>query len=292
MDLTLTPNIIDGNDLTAEIFNKRYKHLKTPLIIKNYAIQFPAGKLWTFDYFKEKLGDKKVGIFDNKIKRNTAYVVPDLHLPFSTFLDIIQKNEETSYRMFLFDMFKECPELKIDFPTPEIMKGLLGNIGFCFFGGKNTSVRFHYDIDASNVLMTQVLGRKQVILIAPEYNELIYRVPYSSFSLIDLENPDYESFPGLAHVKGYNFILEPGDALFMPSRYWHFNTYLEGGMAISYRSISSSPEDIITGLLNTTVRIAFDKTMDRILHHRWFEMKKERAKKLAEERLKQIIAEQ
>ena len=82
--------------------------------------------------------------------------------------------------------------------------------------------------------------------------------------------------------------MEPGDALFMPSRFWHFNTYLEGGMALSYRALSSAPEDVITGLLNTTVRIAFDKTMDKILQNKWFEIKKERAKKLVDAELRSL----
>lgn len=285
MDLTLQPNCIDGSELTVQLFNQKYKNTKVPLVIKNFAIQFPAGKLWTFDYFKKKLGTRQVGVFDNNIKRNTAYVIPDLYMPFGDFLDIIQKDEETSFRMFLFDMFKECPELRKDFPTPDIMKGILGKIGFSFFGGKNTTVRFHYDIDATNVLMTQVLGRKKVILISPDYNKLIYKVPFASFSLINLENPDYETFPGLKHVKGYNFILEPGDALFMPSCFWHYNTYLEGGMAISYRSLPSSADDLLTGLLNTTVRLAFDKTMNKLWHEKWYELKKEKAKKRARDEM-------
>ncbi len=146
---------------------------------------------------------------------------------------------------FLFNMFKEFPELRKEFPTPEIIKGPLGNIGFAFFGGKNTKVRFHYDIDCSSVLMTQIIGRKRVILIPPLYNSLIYKVPFSSFSLIDPDAPDFEKFPALRYVQGYDFILHPGDALFMPSCYWHFNTYLEGGMAVSYRALATKPADII-----------------------------------------------
>lgn len=288
MDLTLQPYIIDGEDFSKELFDKEYKSSKIPLIIKNYSRQFPAGKKWTFDYFKQKLGDQKVGIFDNNIKRNTAFTEADLHMPFADFLDIIQKDEETNYRMFAFDIFKECPELRKDFPTPDIMKGILGKLVLSFFGGKNTTVRFHYDIDGSNVLMTQVLGKKRVILISPDYNNLVYKVPYTSFSLIDLKNPDYEKYPGLKFVKGYDFILEPGDALFMPSRYWHFNTYLEGGMAISFRSLSHSPKDILTGVLNTTTRILFDKTMNGILNDKWYEIKTNRAKKMVETEIEKI----
>ena len=207
-------------------------------------------------------------------------------MPFSEYLDIIGSNEETPLRIFLFNIFKEFPELRKEFPTPVIMKGILGKMGFAFFGGKNTTVRFHYDIDASNVLMTQILGQKRVILVSPEYNRLIYKLPFSSFSLIDPEQPDLKKFPALRYVKGYDFILYPGDALFMPSRYWHFNTYLEGGMAVSYRSMAHHTVDLYNGLMNTTVRLAFDKLMFSLFKEKWTEYKVQVAFDRADEELR------
>lgn len=275
MDLSLNIDHINANELTTEYFRNNYLKKSKPLIIKGYSHLFPAGKKWTFNYLSGKFGDFKVGIFDNRINKNTAYVKPDFYMPFSEYLSIIQKNEETPFRIFLFNMFKEFPELRKEFPTPVIMNGILGKIGFAFFGGKNTTVRFHYDIDASSVLMTQLIGRKRVILVSPEYNKLIYKLPFSSFSLIDPDRPDLQQYPALKHVKGYDFILYPGDALFMPSRFWHFNTYLEGGMAVSYRSMAHSTADLYTGMMNTTLRLAFDKSMNNILKNRWVEIKKE-----------------
>lgn len=277
MDLSLQIDRINANELTNEFFRNNYLKKSKPLIISNYSSLFPAGKIWTMEYLREKLGSFHVGIFDNTIKTTTAYVEPHFHMPFSKYLDIIQKNEETPYRIFLFNMFKEFPELRKEFPTPPIMKGILGKIGFAFFGGKNTTVRFHYDIDASNVLLTQIIGRKRVVLVSPEYNKLIYKLPYSSFSLIDPEKPDLNRFPALRYVKGYDFILYPGDALFMPSRFWHFNTYLEGGMAVSYRSMAHHTSDLFQGLMNTTLRLAYDKFMTKLFTEQWTNHKKDKA---------------
>jgi hypothetical protein len=136
--------------------------------------------------------------------------------------------------------------------------------------------------------MSQVIGRKRVVLISPVYDSLLYKVPFSSFSLIDLEKPDYEKFPGLKYVEGYDFILQPGDALFMPGRYWHFNTYLEGGMAVSYRILSSKPADIYNGIMNTTLRLLFDKAMNNALGEKWMERKKAIAFENAGKAMKKI----
>ena len=194
-------------------------------------------------------------------------------MSFSKFLDIIQKDEETPYRIFLFNMFKEFPELRKEFTTPPHAKGVLGDLGLAFFGGKNTTVRVHFDLDCSSVLMTQFIGRKRVVLIPPEFETLFYKLPFSGFSMVDIENPDYDKFPGLKYVKGYEFIMEPGDAIFMPSRYWHYNTYLEGGMAVSYRILGNTPETVYNGIMNTSFRLFYDKMMGKALKDKWVEKK-------------------
>jgi hypothetical protein len=292
MNLTLQIDHVEANKISRDEFRKNYLLASRPLILHDFAYQFPAGHLWTFDYLNQKIGNYRIGVFDNSVKTATAYVQPHLKMPFSQFTDIIQRDEETPYRIFLFNLFKEFPEFRKEFPTPDILKGPLGNIGFAFFGGKNTRVRFHYDIDCSSVLMTQIIGRKRVILIPPLYNSLIYKVPLSSFSLIDPDAPDYNKFPALRYVLGYDFILHPGDALFMPSRYWHFNTYLEGGMAVSYRALACRPADIYNGIMNSTIRLVSDKILSGILGERWMEQKKKAAIENANDMMEQIDKEQ
>ncbi len=292
MNLNLQIDHLEAKDLSLEEFRKSYLLASRPLVLHNFASLFPAGHLWTFEYLNQKIGDYKIGVFDNSVKTNTAYVQPHFKMPFSQFTEIIQRDEETPYRIFLFNLFKEFPEFRKDFPTPDFVKGALGNLGFAFFGGKNTKVRFHYDIDCSSVLMTQIIGRKRVILIPPLYNSLIYKVPWSSFSLIDPDVPDLEKFPALRYVYGYDFILQPGDALFMPSRFWHFNTYLEGGMAVSYRALATTTADIYNGFMNTTLRLVADKTMNRLMGDRWMERKKNIAIQNANEMMDQINKEQ
>lgn len=274
MNLTLQIDQANAQELTREEFRKQYLANSRPLIIKGFADLFPAGKLWTFEYLNKIMGNFEIGIIDNSKNKNTAYTGYDIKMKFSEFSEIIQRDEETPYRIFLFNMFREFPQLRKEFPTPDLINGVLGNLGLTFFGGKNTRVRFHFDIDCSGVLMTQLIGRKRIILIPPLYDQLIYKVPFTSFSLIEPDKPDYERYPALRHVQGYDFIMKPGDALFMPSRYWHFNTYLEGGMAVSYRILASNPSDIYNGIMNTSFRLMFDKVMNAIMQERWMEKKK------------------
>jgi hypothetical protein len=138
--------------------------------------------------------------------------------------------------------------------------------------------------------MTQFIGRKRVVLIGPEYETLFYKLPFSGFSMVNIEKPDYEKFPGLKYVKGYDFVMDPGDALFMPSRYWHYNTYLEGGMAVSYRVMASTAESVFNGVMNTSLRLVYDKMMGKVLKDKWVDRKMASSIKRAEQEIQKLAS--
>jgi ribosomal protein L16 Arg81 hydroxylase len=288
VDLSL--KIDEVGDISVEDFKRNYLIPQKPLLIKGGIFKkTPAYEKWTIDYFKQQLGELEVDIYDNsKIKaKTTALTSGDLKMKFGQFLDIIKENKPTTLRMFLFNGFKHKPELQRDFEKPEIFKGLL-NIGFLFFGGNSTSVRMHFDIDHSNVLMTQIKGRKKVILISPEYNDLIYKIPLNTFSLVDFEKIDYEKFPAMKYAKGYEFIMNDGDSLFMPSAYWHFNSYLDGGYALSYRMMGYHLADKYNGVMNVTLRLLLDKFMTKVANERWTQMKVQGAMRNAERAMQRL----
>jgi hypothetical protein len=283
MDLSLKVDTVET--ITVEDFKKKYFYPQKPVIIKGLLNHIPARK-WDLNYMKDKLGRNKVGVFDNRIKKDSAYTIPDLEMPFSDFADIIAKDEKCPYRLFLFNGFRHAPQLKKEFPCPDFFKGIMGGLGLMFFGGKQTGVRMHFDSDMSNVLHTQVHGRKQILLFAPEYSDLLYKLPFNTFCLGDPEKPDYEKHPALRYVKGYKIELEPGDTLFMPSAYWHYMKYLEGGFAVTYRKLAGSLRGKYNGLMYLTFRLWFDKLMLFLAGKKWVAFKERFAVQKANEAMK------
>lgn len=281
MDLSLKIDVV--KNMSANRFNEMYMKPQKPVIIKGLADSEIAGKKWSIDYFKNTMGNVLIDVYDNKNVNSSAsaYNTPDLTMKLGDYLDIIAKDEHTDLRIFLFNMFKYYPKLRDEFPCPEIMKGVLDGVGYMFFGGKDTTVRIHYDIDMSSVLHTHFGGRKRVVLIAPEYNALLYRLPLNTYSLIDMDDPNYDIYPGLELVRGYDFILESGDSLFMPSGYWHYMTYLEGSFSVSYRKIAPSFQAKLQGFVNIGIYMPFDKLMNKIMGSKWLEIKKQIAEKNA-----------
>ena len=290
MDLSLKIDTLTGID--KETFTTKYLNPQKPFVIRGLVKQTPAHKKWCLDYIKTKLGDVEVDVYDNTIKTNTAYTHGDLKMRFSDFVEIIRKKEPTSYRLFLFDGFKHSPELRQEFPCPSFFNGILGKIGFMFFGGQSTKVRMHFDIDMSNVLLTQFEGKKRVVLFSPEYHDLLYRTPLNTFSAVAIDHPDFQKYPALKYVKGYDIMLEEGDSLFMPSGYWHYITYQEGGFGVSYRKMAHNLNLKYQGVSNLTYRLWLDKIMSATLKNKWLAYKTKIAFQRADKALKEIEAKQ
>lgn len=289
MDLSLKIDVVEN--ISEKEFKEKYFIPQIPVVIKGLTKKIPAGEKWSLDYFKQTMGHHVVPVYDNKNpNKGSAYTHHDLDMKFSEFIDVIRKDEDCSLRLFLFNLFKLNPELSKEFPCHDFARGIMGKVGFTFFAGKNTTVRIHYDIDVSNVFHTHFEGKKRVVLFSPAYNTLLYKLPYNTYSLINIDKPDYEKYPALRYVKGYDFTIEHGDTVFMPAAYWHYMTYLGGGFSVSYRKMGARAGQKLEGLLNLTTRLWYDKAMNKMKGEKWLAEKEAIAAAKAKTAIQQLDA--
>lgn len=270
LDLSLPIDVIYNPG--KQKFREQYEKQHRPVLIKGLLNEQPAGEKWSLNWFRGFLGKDQVSLFDNRVETHkwSHTTRPDIQMTFDEYFDIIERDEYTPLRMFAANLFKVYPGLKKDFRCPDIIKNPLGFLGLMFLGGKDTKVRGHFDIDRSSVLLSQVFGRKRVTLVGPEYSSLLYRLPFNMHTMVDLDTPDYEAYPGLKYVKGGEVILEPGDSLFIPPGYWHFITYLNGGMGVAYRKMNRNPLKVLRGIFAVMFEIPFDKSMNYLFGKKWF----------------------
>ena len=69
-----------------------------------------------------------------------------------------------------------------------------------------------------------------------KYSNDIYLNPdlmYANSSLADFENPDFNEFPKLKDVKMEDVVMEEGDCLFMPAKYFHLMRSLSPSISVS-----------------------------------------------------------
>lgn len=280
--------LIDGIDrvdgITRKEFQEKYMKPQKPVIVKHfYGKDAPLYKKWTFDYFKKELGDLKVGIYDvegKTRKDDRSYKGANDFMKFGEYLDMVQAGP-TSRRLFLFNVFKHQPELFNDFEFPDVADRVLKRLPLAFFGGEGAVTRIHRDMDNSNVYLTELHGQKRVVLFDPKYSDMLYRYPFGTHTSIDINNPDYEKYPALDKVVGYDCVIEAGDTVFMPSGWWHHIEYQSAGIGFSMRSISPYTSTLLRGLLQVGFLTHVDEVMRFLLKDKWFNMKKEMAEKRA-----------
>ncbi|QBE63825.1 cupin-like domain-containing protein [Pseudoduganella lutea] len=99
--------------------------------------------------------------------------------------------------------------------------------------GNRTRIAAHYD--APDNLACVTAGRRRFTLFPPDQLPNLYVGPLDftpagqAISLVDLHAPDFERFPRFAEALEHAQVaeMEPGDALFIPSMWWHHVEALE-----------------------------------------------------------------
>ncbi len=242
MSFILDPVDIVEN-ISPEDFRKNYLLPRRPLVIKGLSQSWPAREKWDIDYFKNVAGDLEVPLYDNS-KADPSKPVNSAvaKMKMGDYLELI-KTEPTELRIFLFNIFKHRPELLKDINLPkDLMGGFIESMPAMFFGGSNSVTFLHYDIDMPHLFHTHFGGRKQIILFDYKWKRRLYCIPNATYALEDYDvlNPDFEKFPALKGVEGYELFLEHGETLFMPRAMWHWMKYLDGSFSLSLRAWDES----------------------------------------------------
>lgn len=282
--------------ISAADFKKHYFEPQIPLIIKDLAKSWPAYQKWNWTYFKEILGDKKVGIYNNiKSDAYTPINTADEYTTFGAYIDTISQGP-AAWRIFLFNIFNHAPQLTHDFTWPdELANGFVKRVPMLFTGGQGSITHMHFDIDLSHIFHTQFAGRKRVLLFPHSEQHKLYRKPFEVLSLADFSyyydeeksKIDYDKFPAIKEARGYDMVLNHGDTLFMPGGYWHHMEYIDSGFAMSLRALNSKLSGKLQGVWNLAGMRTIDTLMKKTAPIPWYNWKE---KKLFAAAAKQISA--
>ncbi len=265
--------------ISKEDFIKHYFKPQKPVVIERFIEDWPAFHKWNLDYMKALAGDKIVPLYDDRpVDYNDGFNEPHAQMKMSEYVDLLQ-SEPTRYRIFLWNILKEIPELQNDFSYPDFGLKLMKGLPMLFFGGEDSYTFMHYDIDLANIFHFHFDGRKQCILFDQKQNDFLYKIPHSLITRedIDFANPNFEKWPALEKAEGWVCELSHGQVLYMPEGYWHYMRYITPGLSMSLRAIARNPKNLGKAVYNVFVMRALDNTMRRIKGQKWIEWKNEQA---------------
>lgn len=265
--------------ISAKDFYDNYYKKQKPVVIEELTRNWDAYEKWHLPYIREAAGDKVVPLYDDRpVSYKDGFNEAHTTMKMSEYIDLLE-SEPTPYRIFLYNLMKEVPSLQNDFKWPDFGMRLIRQLPMLFFGGENSKVFMHFDIDYSNIFHFHFHGKKQCIIFPPDQTKYMYKVPHSLISRedIDFDNPDFEKFPALKQAEGYITNLEHGEMLYMPEGYWHYMKYVTPGFSMSLRSIPKKPKFLAGAVYNIFVMRHFDNFMRKRRGQAWIDQKNERA---------------
>jgi len=224
-------------------FEERFLFPQRPVIISGAMEGWPARELWTNDYLTEKVGARTVrpfkahaGIWIHDPKKRIGDTSSPMKL--AEYIDLLAAGAISDGQLYVaqIPIRTAVPELWPDVRFPPFVdenKLLAVNL---WFGPGNNLTPLHYD--STNNFLTQIRGRKQVILCPPREITRVYPFPFSYFgnniSQVNVASPDLTQFPAWAHADRALLELGPGDMLFIPVFWWHAAWGIDQNMSINY----------------------------------------------------------
>jgi hypothetical protein len=250
-----------AHGLTPEIFHERYlSGIGMPVILTDAIDSWGALSRWSFDLFKARYGADTVG-------PRTYVGTKRLKLmKLSEFLDYLDAPDAPSSGLWL------DPETKYPCPPPSVPDSFPLYLGWNVFGlhpellddvelspkfvedwlpllppglrktldsmkyspaglmigSKGAQIGLHYDFLRTHAYLAQVIGRKRCLLFTPEDSVALYK------GKVNPDVPDFEKFPLFRNSTAYECVLNPGELLFMPCRWWHHVVCLEKSITVNY----------------------------------------------------------
>lgn len=231
--------VVRRSALSLEEFLREYFLSGSPVIISDCMAHWPARTKWNdIDYLQRVAGDRTVPV---EVGKN--YLCSEWKqelITFSQFLARIQANDSSaSVRTYLAQhpLFDQISELRKDICIPDYCfagGGELRSLN-AWFGPARTVTPLHHD--PHHNILAQVVGKKYIRLYSASLSEELY--PYTETMLknssqVDLDNIDEREFPKVHDLEFQDCILEEGEMLYIPPKWWHYVRSLTTSFSVSF----------------------------------------------------------
>lgn len=225
--------------LSREEFFRDYFHANRPVILQGLLDDWPAYRLWSPEYLKSTCGDAQVEIMAGRDADPNFEINCERHratISFGDYVDcVVDGSGNDSYLVANNRFLETGPGQKLlrdIVPFPEYLDG--GDLrcrAFFWLGPAGTITPLHHD--TMSLFLAQVVGHKRIAFISPDQTQHMYN-RVGVFSDVDYERPDLARFPLFGHVVAEDFILNPGEVLFIPVGWWHHVRSLTASISVSF----------------------------------------------------------
>eukprot|EP00117_Sycon_ciliatum_P015165 scpid59953/ scgid15126/ Lysine-specific demethylase 8; JmjC domain-containing protein 5; Jumonji domain-containing protein 5 len=228
------------------MFEEKYMRQKVPVIITDATNHWPAlsSRPWSLAYLKQAAGDRTVPIEVGA--RYTDQTWSQALMTINSFIDSISEapseevaGKSSTHYLAQHQLFEQLPELRSDICVPDYCclseSDDTEPVVNAWIGPCGTVSPLHHD--PYHNVFAQVVGKKLIRLYSSAHSDLLY--PHDSAmmhntSQVDCENPDLQRFPKFAEAPFWECVVQPGDLLYIPPKFWHYVRSLSVSFSVSF----------------------------------------------------------
>ncbi|MCL4119280.1 UNVERIFIED_CONTAM: hypothetical protein GTU68_034441 [Idotea baltica] len=237
--------------------NQRLPHLQQflltrmkgqrPLKISGLAESWPAISKWDFNYLRRVAGARTVPVEVGLrySDSNWSQTLMTLDHYFSAYLGSAEGTPPASGRQRAYlaqhQLCDQIPELLSDIMVPDYCRmGERDPVVNVWVGPEGTVTPLHHDPDHN--ILVQVHGYKTLLIFPESDSKSLYAFEddlLSNTSRVNLEEEVklknmFETWPLLKEVQGHYVTLGPGDAVYLPPKWWHYVRSLSNSISVSF----------------------------------------------------------
>ena len=203
----------------AETFAREYAYRHKPVLMRGCARTLPAFK-WTDETMRAKADPDwhPTQELQKNVTRNDRGPFVNTK-SFGDFLD----HYRTAQRYLIHNMDDEGLRRDVHLPPPLRCPRAIATLHdlhiWMSSGGTESSLHF----DTHDNMLTQIAGRKQVLLTNPRHSKLLYADHHDKWGLspIHVRKVDLTRYPLVRKAPIFDVTVEAGDILFIPTDWWH-----------------------------------------------------------------------
>lgn len=200
--------------------------------------EWPNHATFTLDGLRKRFGDRRLPVMGTdagRLRTDVEAGVSFATMRLDDYLDRIARDEPVEGYLAT-PMNTWLPELNADMPPPSYCRAAPWHNARLWVSRTGTTTPLHRDV-AHNVFV-QLAGRKRFLLYPPAAAPWLYSHDFRSalpnYSQVDPERPDHDRFPLSRGVRPLALELGPGDAIYLPSRWWHHVRTLEPSLSVAF----------------------------------------------------------
>lgn len=211
----------------AKEFFRDYWAAHRPVVLTDATRSWPALRRWTPAFFRDRFGRHTIEITTGREgdpRYDPNFAAHRQTIRMDRFIDrVVTAGVSNDLYMVSNNLTMRRPRFRgllSDVKPPRhLFEPLHANATSLWIGPAGTVTPLHHD--TTNILFTQIYGRKQIDLVSPHETALLLDPIDGYYSPIDLDQRSAARHPALREMLVKRVEVGPGDALFIPAGWWH-----------------------------------------------------------------------